>query len=316
MPSRGAAIALGAVASAVLAIGGALGGAFGLLAAYFAGLPLYAVGFAAGLQACVAAMAAAAVAVGLVVGADDAVMFLGAQGLPAALVVWLSLRTRASGGALEWVPPGTVLAWLVCYGVAAFAILALSLLGESGAQGLEASLATELEQVVTAVAPGADAARIQAVTAAVAHYFPAIVLASWIVMTAVNAVLGLQIARRFFDRQRPEPTWSALTLPGWLMTVTAAASLLALVGRGTTAGFIGGNAALALCVPYAFLGFAVAHTLAARFGSRRLVLWGLYLVVFLLGWPVLAVTALGFVEDWIGLRRRVAGKRPDPEDRT
>jgi hypothetical protein len=64
------------------------------------------------------------------------------------------------------------------------------------------------------------------------------------------------------------------------------------------------------------LGFAVAHALAARLGPRRLVLWGLYLVVFLLGWPVLAVAALGFVEDWIGVRRRVAGKVPDPEDRT
>lgn len=314
MPSRGTAIAAGAAASAVLAIGGALGGALGLLAAYFAGLPLYAVGFAAGTQACVAAVAAAATVVGLALGPDDAVMFLGAQGLPAALTIWLSLRARTSGGGLEWVPPGTVLAWLACYGVAAFAIMAASLLSESGAQGLEASLAADLRQAVTAVIPGADPAKVQAVTAAVARYFPAIVLASWLVMTVVNAVLGLKLAGRFFDRQRPEPIWSALTLPSWLMTATAAASLLALVGRGTTVGFIGGNAALALCVPYAFQGFAVAHALAARLGSRRLVLWGLYLVVFLLGWPVLAVTALGFVEDWIGLRRRVAGERPDPEE--
>jgi hypothetical protein len=316
MPSRATVIAVGAVASAVLAIGGALGGPFGLLAAYFAGLPLFAVGFGAGRNACLAATAVAAVAVGLAMGAYDAAMFLGTQGLPAVLMVWVSLRARVSEGALEWVPPGTVLAWLACYGVAAFAILALSVLGDSGAQGLEAELATELENVVTAVAPGADAAKVQAVAMAVARYFPAIVLASWFVMTAVNAVLGLQIAGRFFDRQRPEPTWSALTLPSWLMTVTAAASLLALIGRGTTLGFIGGNAALALCVPYAFLGFAVVHTLAARLGSRRLVLWGLYLVVFLLGWPVLAITALGFVEDWIGVRRRVVGQRPDPEDRT
>jgi hypothetical protein len=316
MPSRGMAIAAGAVASAVLAIGGALGGAFGLLAAYFAGLPLYAVGFAAGRQACAAAAALAAVAVGFALGPGDTMMFLGAQALPAVLVVWLSLRARGSDGALEWFPPGTVLAWLACYGVVAFAVLALSLLGESGAQGMEAALASELEHAVAAVAPGADAARVQAVTAAIARYFPAIVLASWLVMTVVNAVVGFQVAGRVFGRQRPEPAWSALTLPGWLMTATAAASLLALVGRGTTAGFIGGNAALALCVPYAFLGFAVAHTLAARLGSRRLVLWGLYLVVFLLGWPVLAVTVLGFVEDWIGVRRRVAGKVPDPEDRT
>jgi Predicted membrane protein (DUF2232) len=316
MPSRGTVIAAGAMASAVLAIGGALGGAFGLLAAYFAGLPLYVVGFAAGRQACLGAVAIAAVAVGVALGPEDALMFLGAQALPALLVIWASLRIGTSDSTAAWAPPGTVLALLASYGVVAFAILALSLLGEGGAQGMEAALASELRQVVATVAPGADATRVEAVTAAIARYFPAIVLASWTVMTAANAVIGLQIAGRIFGRQRPEPTWSALTLPSWLMTATAAASLLALVGKGTTAGFIGGNAALALCVPYAFLGFAVAHTLAARLKARRLVLWGLYLVVVLLGWPVLAITALGFVEDWIGVRRRVAGKAPDPEDRT
>jgi hypothetical protein len=315
MPSRATVIAVGAVASAVLAIAGTVGGPFGLLAAYFASLPLFAVGFAAGRQACIAAVAAAAVAVGIILGPDEAAMFLGAQGIPAALVVWLSLQVRASTGAPEWVLPGTVVAWLTCYGVVVFAILALSLLGEGGAQGLEAELATELEHVVAAVATGADPDRIKAVTAALARYFPAIVLTSWIVMTAVNAVVGFQIAGRFFDRQRPEPTWSALTLPSWLMTAVAAASLLALIGRGATAGFIG-NTALTLCVPYAFLGFAVAHTLAARLGARRLVLWGVYLVVFLLGWPVLVMAALGFVEDWIGVRRRVVGSRLDPEDKT
>jgi hypothetical protein len=316
MPSRATVIAVGAVASAVLAIAGTVGGPFGLLAAYFASLPLFAVGFAAGRQACIAAVAAAAVAVGIILGPDEAAMFLGAQGIPAALVVWLSLQVRASTGAPEWVLPGTVVAWLTCYGVVVFAILALSLLGEGGAQGLEAELATELEHVVAAVATGADPDRIKAVTAALARYFPAIVLTSWIVMTAVNAVVGFQIAGRFFDRQRPEPTWSALTLPSWLMTAVAAASLLALIGRGATAGFIGGNTALTLCVPYAFLGFAVAHTLAARLGARRLVLWGVYLAVFLLGWPVLVMAALGFVEDWIGVRRRVVGSRLDPEDKT
>ena len=80
------------------------------------------------------------------------------------------------------------------------------------------------------------------------------------------------------------------------------------------AGFVGGNAALALCVPYVFMGFAVAHALAARVGPRRLVLWGLYVAVLLLGWPIVVMAALGFVEDWIGVRRRYAG--PRSEDKT
>ena len=315
MPSRGTMIAAGAVASAGLAILGAVGGVFGLLAAYFAALPLFVVGFVSGRQACAVAMAAAAITVGAALGPDEALMFIGAQGVPAALMVWLSLRMRvASDGAVEWAPPGTVLAWLACYGAVAFVALAMVLLNEAGSsQGLETGLATELQHAVTAVAPGADPDRVQAVTAAFARYFPAIVLASWIVMTVANAVIGFRIAGRFFERQRPEPRWSALTLPSWLMTVTAAASFLALVGRGSSVGFVGGNAALGLCVPYVLLGFAVAHTFAARLGSRRVVLWGLYLLVFMLGWPLFLMAGLGFVEDWIGVRRRFAGPRPEDE---
>jgi hypothetical protein len=308
-------IAAGAVASAGLAILGAVGGAFGLLAAYFAALPLFVVGFVSGRQACGIAMMAAAVTVGAVLSPEEALMFLGAQGAPAALMVWLSLRMRvASDGAVEWVSPGVVLAGLAGYGAIAFAALALVLLNEAGGtQGLEAGLATELQRAVTSVAPGADPDRVQAVTAAFARYFPAVVLASWIVMTVVNAVIGFRLAGRFFERQRPEPQWSALTLPSWLMTATAAASFLALVGRGSSVGFVGGNTALGLCVPYVLLGFAVAHTLAAGLGSRRIVLWGLYLLVFMLGWPLLLMAGLGFVEDWIGVRRRFAGHRPEDE---
>lgn len=315
MPVRGTIIAAGAAASAGLVILGSVSGPFGLLTAYFASLPLFVTGFAAGRQACMIAIAVAAAAIGVALGFEEAILFLAAQAIPAGLTVWLSLRTDASSdGAVEWVSPGSVLAWLACYGAVAFTALAFGFLGGGSSQGLEAELAAELEHVVAAVATGTDPDRIKAVTAALAHYFPAIMLASWIVMTVVNAVIGNRLAGRLFGRQRPEPAWSALTLPGWLMTAVAAASFLALVGKGTTVGFVAGNAALALCMPYVFLGFAAAHVLAARLGPRRVVLWVLYVAVFLLGWPVLFVAALGFVEDWIGVRRRFAG--PPPEDMT
>jgi hypothetical protein len=51
----------------LLAVVGGYGGPFGLLAAYFAALPLFAVGFAAGTRACLAA--AAALATGSAIGA-------------------------------------------------------------------------------------------------------------------------------------------------------------------------------------------------------------------------------------------------------
>jgi hypothetical protein len=254
------------------------------------------------------------VVLAVALGPTDAAMFVAAQGVPATLVVWLALRTRiAPTGDPEWYPPGDVLAWLAAYGVSAFAVLTLATVG-FGESSVEATLAEVLERVVAAIAVEADPESVKAMAAALARYMPALVLAGWIVMTVINAVLGLQVAKRFASPQRPEPTWSAMTLPGWLMTATAAAALAALVGRGTTVGFVGGNAALALCVPYALLGFAVAHTFAAGARYPWLVLGGVYLVVVLLGWPLLVMAAVGFAEDWIGLRRHVAGPRPEPED--
>jgi hypothetical protein len=315
MPGRGTIIAAGAVLSAGLVVLGSVSGPLGLLTAYFASLPLFVTGFAAGRQACLIAIAGAAAVIAATLGFEDAIMFLAAQAAPAGLVVWLALKPPVlAEDEVEWVWLGTVLAWLACYGVIVFMLLAAAFLEDGSSQGLEAGLADGLEHMVMQLATGADQDRVRAVTAALARYFPAIVLASWLVMTAINAIMGFRLAQRFFGPKRPEPAWSAMWLPGWLMTVIAAASLLALIGKGTTVGFVGGNAALALCVPYVFLGFATAHVLAARLGPRRFVLWGLYVAVFLLGWPVLLVAILGFVEDWIGVRRRYAVIRP--EDRT
>jgi hypothetical protein len=313
MPTRLQIIAIGTLGATLLAVVGDLGGAFGLLAAYFTALPLFATGFAAGVRACVIAAVIAAVAVAAAAGIADAATFVVAYGIPAPLVVGLALRTRiAPTGDPEWVPPGEVLAWLAAYGALAFAVVALGFGGQDGA-GVEQTLAETLERVIATVAVETDPNDVKAMAVALARFMPALVLAGWIVMMVVNAILGFRIARRFGSPQRPEPTWSAMTLPGWLMTATAAASLAALVGRGTTLGFVGGNAALSLCVPYVLLGFAVAHTFAHGAKYPWLVLWGVYLVVLLFGWPLFLMAAVGFAEDWIGLRRHIAA-RPEPED--
>lgn len=316
---NGRLIIVGAALTAVLAVLGAIGGALGLPAAYFATLPVFAVGFGGGWRTGFAALGLAAIAAVSVLGIQETGVFLVVQGFPTALAVWFSLQARVAPGgeAVEWYPPGHVLAWLACYSVGVFAVLTLGFTGETASSsGLEAELAAELGQAVSAIAAGADPARVKSITESLARFFPAIVLASWIMMMAINAVIGFRVAGRVLRaRVRPEPAWSALSLPSWLMTATAAASFAALIGRGTTIGFVGGNAALALCVPYVFLGFAVAHVLSAGLTWRRPLLWGLYVVTFVLGWPVLFVAALGFVEDWIGLRRRFAGEQPGPEDK-
>jgi hypothetical protein len=49
---------------------------------------------------------------------------------------------------------------------------------------------------------------------------------------------------------------------------------------------------------------AVIHTLVRRWSHPGWLLAAVYGALVLLGWPILAVLLLGFVEDWAHLRRR------------
>ena len=102
--------------------------------------------------------------------------------------------------------------------------------------------------------------------------------------------------------RRPTPKLSEVELPGWLWPAIALAALLALLGDGL--GFLGRSLLIVLAVPYVFLGLAVIHALARRFSHRRLALGVFYGAMMLLGWPILAVLLLGFIEDWAHVRQR------------
>jgi hypothetical protein len=95
-----------------------------------------------------------------------------------------------------------------------------------------------------------------------------------------------------------------LELPGWMTTGLAVVVLVSLVpGR---IGVIGQNAAIIIGLPFFFLGLAVIHAVSRRFGMRRLFLLVFYAILLLFGWPIIAVTGLGIVEQWAHFRRRFA----------
>jgi hypothetical protein len=133
--------------------------------------------------------------------------------------------------------------------------------------------------------------------------FPGLMAASWLVMVALNAVLAQALAVRLGVNRRPTPNLSALELPGWLWPAIGTAALLALLGDGGL-GFLGRALLIVLTIPYVFLGLAVVHAFARRVTHRRLALGLFYGAMMLLGWPILAVLLLGFVEDWAHVRQR------------
>ena len=296
----GFAVLAGLISSALfLALSSGLPGM--VLFAYFVQLPLLFVGLTLGLAASVTAAAGAILVCSLIAGAVGALMFALVQAIPAVIVVRQALLSRQQGGKVEWYPPGLVLAQLTTLAALGIVAAYLVLLGRPG--GLQGMLSdfvgTALAEIGAAEVEGEASPELGRWI----FLFPGLMAASWLVMVVVNGVLAQALAVRFGSNRRPSPALSELELPGWLWPAIGVAAALAVLGDGGL-GFLGRSLLIVLVVPYVFLGLAVVHAVARRWSHRRLALTVFYGGTVLLGWPLLAVLLLGFVEDWAHVRQR------------
>jgi hypothetical protein len=277
-----------------------------VLLAYFVQLPLLFIGLSLGLAASVIAIAGAILVCALLAGLVGAGLFLLVQAVPAMVVIRQSLLARRANGALEWYPPGLVLAQLTALAALGIGAAFVLMLGQPG--GLEGALSGFLNSALAEL--GGVEARVTEVGVSAGSepggwmfLFPGLMAASWLVMVVLNGVLAQALAVRLGWNRRPSPALSELELPGWLWPTIGIAALLAVVGDGGL-GFLGRALLIVLVVPYVFLGLAVIHAAAGRWPHRRLALALCYGAIMLLGWPLLAVLLLGFVEDWAHVRQR------------
>jgi len=272
-----------------------------VLLAYFIQLPLLFVGLSLGLAASVIAAGSAILVCSLIAGVVAAALFALVQAVPAVMVIRQALLSRRQDGKVEWYPPGLVLAQLATFAALCITASYLVLLGQPG--GLQGMLSdfigatlAELSGVEAEAAPSPELGRWM-------FLFPGLMAASWLVMVVVNGVLAQALAVRLGWNRRPSPALSELELPGWLWPAIGVAALLAVLGDDGL-GFLGRSLLIVLVVPYMFLGLAVIHAFARRWSHRRLALTIFYGGVMLLGWPLLAILLLGFVEDWAHVRQR------------
>lgn len=278
-----------------------------LILAYLAMLPVCAVGLGWGVKEAAISAAIAMAAVGAVASLSFGFVYGLAHGGPAVMAVWLALRSRpnANGQAL-WYPIGPLVSWLAVYACGSFTLLAL-LGGDSGVTEAMA----QIETIMTSVLPVNENPQVAALVKVIAGYFPAIVITSWLVMALVNLVLAQGVLERFGHNLRPKPKLSMIELPGWFSAVTAGAAALALLTRLAeldTAGFIARNTALGFLVPHFFVGLAVVHVWARQWPAKLAILAGFYLLLLMFGWlAFVAAAGLGFMEQWLFLRRRWSG---------
>jgi hypothetical protein len=202
------------------------------------------------------------------------------------------------GGRVWYYPAGRLAMWLAGLGVAAVAAAALWFADRPG--GLPGAA-----QELIAASLGRSFELSEEAQRRIAGWFPGFAALSWLLMVTLNGVLAQGALARFGWNRRPSPDIAELELPRWAPAALAAAILAALAAPGML-GDVGVNVWPALALPFVFVGLAVVHALARRFAARGPMLMAFYVVLIVFGWPIPLVAALGFLEQWLGLRQRFA----------
>jgi Predicted membrane protein (DUF2232) len=271
----------------------------GMLLVYFAQLPVLFAGLTLGLSASGIAVVGAIVVIGLMLSMAAALGYALLHALPALFTVRQALLHRTDQGNTECFPAGLLLTQLTLL-AGAGVILAFLLLG-SEPGGLPGFIEAHLREGLTALglldeaAAAPDLARLAAV-------IPGFTASSSLLMVMINFMLAQLLAVRTGWARRPTPNFERLELPGWLWPGIAVAAVLVLAGG--IIGDLGWSLLIVLVVPYLFLGLALVHVVVRRWSRPGLALAAIYGAMILLGWPILLVLLLGFVEDWAHLRRR------------
>lgn len=312
-------VALAAGAASALMFASISSGALISLLLYFlAPLPLMVSALAWGpLAAAIGGIAAASV-LGAIFGLPYCIAFAMMVALPGWWLGHLALLGRPIAGAagddapqqppaLEWYPVGRILLW-----IAAFAVItttaALLTLG-SDADTVTGALRRGLLRVLS-TGDGLPSGEIERLVDMLVILAP---LAATILAT-VTLTLSLWLAGKIAQTSgrlnRPWPDFHTTALPA--MTLVALLVAIAV-------SFVGGMVALlaqivtaALVIAYALVGFAVLHTLTLSLTNRGFWLSGIYAVVVMFGWPIIAIFALGIADAVFGLRQRFLQTRPPP----
>jgi hypothetical protein len=240
-----------------------------------------------------------------------AVGYFLALGGPSALSAYLAYLNRADAdGAVQWYPPGRLIAVMSLYG-GALPILVLPLLGGSYEvlrepmgeyfRRFSARTATDLNM------PPLSEAQIESLTEFLLTVLPAALSAYWLILFTINLYLAARIARASDRLGRDWPDLAGLAYPPGFPLI-AVAAFAASFAPGVV-GLVGTSFSGALLVAYLIAGLALMHFLAR--GRAPWLLWLVYGALFLLGpYAALALTVAGLIEPVLNLKRRLGARPP------
>ena len=294
------------IVSAALHLSVTLGSPSAFLLAYFAQLPLAAIGLAFGLTQAAVSVAFAAVLVALFSPSVGALsLFIILSALPVLMIVHFALKNRSvENGGVAWYPIGGVLVWLSLLGILTFLVAyVIFMQGDGGVRG---AIDDYLRSITDNLAQS-DRAAVDAMTASMAYVFPSIASASWIMMNIINVVLAQRFVAASNRNIRPRPVYSEIETPIWPIGICLLGGIFAFFDGEL--GFLGFNIMLIAGIPFFFIGLAVLHNISSAWRGRFIWLIGIYLFLTLALWPALVIAALGVLEFWLRLRDRAKARR-------
>jgi len=300
--------------SAAASMAGLFGSPGGFVLAYLAPLPLLMVGLGLGPAAALVAALTGVAGVALLGGITSAGVYGGMHAFPSWLVVRQAMIQSPSqdGSSAEWYPVGSVLCWLAVLVAAAALLIVFSIVGGSSIESSISDFLRPYAATLAEVVAGSDAQRFQVMFL---DYLVPIIIGlwgvSWLILVTVNGVLGQWLLAQRGWAIRPTPRWSDLTLPDWISWLLVAAAAATVFGSGDLE-YLALNLVIIFAVPFFFLGLAVVHKLVRPLSARGFVLAAFYftLIVFFMAFAGAAVAGLGVIEQWVGIRSRLAKAGP------
>lgn len=280
----------------------------GVLFAYFAQLPLFLVALSFGAIASMAASITAVIAVMLKVpDLFTGVTYLAATAIPVVVFTRQALRSRQNQkGEVHWYPAGLLLGCLTAIGVVLLSIVTVWLALQPA--GFEGSVTSFVEAIIKDVLPPNAKMGGDRLVSGIIPILPGAITIAWLVMAVINSTLAQKLLVHFGHNLRPWPNISALELPQWI-SIFAAISAVTWLLPGSI-GYYGQNLTLVLLSPFFFVGLTVVHSLCRRMTIGGFVLVLFYFTLVAVGWPVIIVTIVGLIENWFGLRQRLAVTSP------
>jgi hypothetical protein len=295
------------------------GALISLLLFYLAPLPLMVAALGWGPIAATVGGIVAASGLGAIFGLPYCIAFAITVALPAWWLGHLALLGRplpdaASGNEaapaapeLEWYPVGRLLLWIATFAALTTVAAMLTLGGDT--ETITASLRRGLTRILEARDP-ASSGDIERWVAALAVIAPAAATIVAMMTLTLNLWLAARITATSGRLHRPWPDLKRAELPP--MTLVALSVALAFCFIGGLVAMFAQIATTALMMAYAFIGFAVLHTVTLALKSRVFWLSCAYAVVVTFGWPVLAMIALGLADAFFGIRDRYLRGKPPP----